>query len=219
MTAVCLHSVVPEKQQVSRCLKGCCSTRARVACVTVDVREVPPFSPPLKPRPLQEPFTWSSCWWICCSWKRRLAHQNPIPARSKSVSPPRSKPVCDTPGGILVWSGKQKAQEGGEKKPLLRIIAGNSFNGSRWKTALNAGGNFANYCSMHLSNLILRLPPCVFPSLCRFFPLLLHSWVVHWHTLICYTPIFLDKKKERKISLGDLTLSNSAAEAVGKWFQ
>lgn len=30
---------------------------------------------------------------------------------------------------------------------------------------MNTGGNFANYCSMHLSNLILQLLPCISLSL------------------------------------------------------
>lgn len=149
--------------------------------------------PPHPPLSVCEPFTCNSCWWICCSWKRRLAHQTPLPTRSKSVSLPRSKPVCDTPGGDSCEAANKRRRRGG-KKPLLGIIAGNSFNGSRWKTALNAGGNFANYCSMHLSNLILRLPPCIFVALCCFSPLILHSWVVQWDTLTCYIPS-LEKKK------------------------
>lgn len=109
----------------------------------------------------------------------------------KQICVAASIQTCVRHTGVrLVWSGKQKAQEGG-KKPLLRIIAGNSFNGSRWKTALNAGGNFANYGSMHLSNLILGLPPFIFLSRCCFFPLILHSWVLS--TFICYTPSFLRK--------------------------
>lgn len=118
-----------------------------------------------------------------------------------------------------MWSGKQKAQEGEKKKPLLGIIAGNSFNGSRWKTPLNTGGNFANYCSMHLSNLILRLPPCIFLSLRRFFPLILHSWVVKWHMPTCYTPSLLKKNKKKN---GVLIWSNNgftAIYAISEMFQ
>lgn len=169
-------------------------------------RSPPPFSP-LYPPPHHVPFTCNSCWWICCSWKRRLAHQTPLPARSKSVSPPRSKPVCDRPGGDSCEAANKRRRRG-KKKPLLGIIAGNSFNSRRWKTPLNTGGNFANYCSMHLSNLILRLPPCIFLSLSLrcFFPLILHSWVVKWHMLTCYTPSLLKKKKKTTVFLYDLIM-------------
>lgn len=159
----------------------------------------PPFSP-LYPPPHHVPFTCNSCWWICCSWKRRLAHQTPLPARSKSVSLPRSKPVCDRPGGDSCEAANKRRRRG-KKKPLLGIIAGNSFNSRRWKTPLNTGGNFANYCSMHLSNLILRLPPCIFLSLRCFFPLILHSWVVKWHMLTCYTPSLLKKTKNNGVHI------------------
>ena len=83
---------------VSRSFKGYCNSPAyavcvRVcacvyACVCVEASACPP------PCPCPPPciFTCSSCCWICCSWKRQLAHQTPLPGRNRSVSLPRSRP-------------------------------------------------------------------------------------------------------------------------------
>lgn len=162
--------MVSKTWRVSRSFKGYCNSPAYVACVCLCVCVCRSNSPPIPCLPLWIPsffplcvFTCNSCCWICCSWKRQLAHQTPLPERNRSVSLPRSRPGGATEQAHLCEAANKRHRRG--KKPLLGIIAGNSFNGSRWKTLVNTGGNFANYCSMNLSNLILQLRPCMSLSL------------------------------------------------------
>lgn len=111
-----LHSMVSKTWWVPRSFKGYCNSPAYVACVCVCVWRSNSLStvcfcehPPPAFAPSWD-FTCNSCWWICCSWKRRLAHQTPIPERSRSESLPQSRPGSERIS-IFVWSGKQKAQE------------------------------------------------------------------------------------------------------------
>lgn len=64
--------------------------------------------------------TYNSCCWICCSWRRRLAHQTPHPEKNRSVWLPRSRPATQT--------APASRTKGAAQQLSLEIIAGNSFN-------------------------------------------------------------------------------------------
>lgn len=84
--------------------------------------------------------TCSSCWWICCSWRRRLKHRSRLLKRSRFASPPRSRPTHTQSGRSAII------------KDNCRNSLSSEMKGTRWMQ-----GNFANCCRSHASNLILKL--------------------------------------------------------------
>lgn len=93
--------------------------------------------------------TYNSCCWICCSWRRRLAHQTPLPEKNRSAWLPRSRPATQNGPGRPHKRARTTAIIRDNCRKLIQ---------QKDERHLWIQGNFANCCCTHVSNLILKLP-------------------------------------------------------------